>query len=87
MPRDGASGLGAQLTHGKGSSAEGKAGRHAEDAADDIEVLIANAVLTNQVTANWNQASYGGPTMLDDVTIGGVDFLRELIQVELEVLA
>ena len=60
---------------------------NAEDAADDIEALIANTVLTNQVTANWNQANYGGPTMLDDVPIGGVDFLRELIQVELEVLS
>jgi len=60
---------------------------NAEDAADDIEALIASAVLTNQTTDYWSQASYGDPTMLDDVVIGGVDFLRELIQVELEVFA
>ncbi len=60
---------------------------NSEDAADDIEALVANAVLANQVTANWNQATYKGATMLDDVVIGGVDFLRELIQVEVEVFA
>lgn len=60
---------------------------NAEDAADDIEALVADTVLANQVTANWHQASYKDATMLDDVVIGGVDFLRELIQIEVEVFA
>ena len=59
----------------------------AEDAVDAIEAIIAETVINNQNSANWNSAAYvEAPTELAGVVIGGQEYQRELIQIKFEVL-
>lgn len=59
----------------------------AEDAIDAIEVLIADTVLANSRSVdNWDMLGYEAPTELDSVTIGGVEYRREIITLRGEVL-
>lgn len=59
----------------------------AEDAIDSIEALIADTVINNQHGANWNSCAYvEAPTDLAGVVIGGQEYRRELIKVQLEVI-
>lgn len=59
----------------------------AEDAVDSIEALIADTVINNQRNANWQSCAYAeGPTDLAGVVIGGQEYRRELIQVQVEVI-
>jgi hypothetical protein len=59
---------------------------NAEDALDTIEALIADVVLANGSTANWNGMVYDGPTQVDGLAIGGVEYRREVIELRCEVL-
>jgi hypothetical protein len=59
---------------------------NAEDALDTIEALIADVVLANGSTANWHGMAYDGPTMVDGLAIGGVEYRREVIELRCEVL-
>lgn len=58
----------------------------AEDALDAIEALIADTLLTNARTANWDRLEYAGASDVDAVAIGGVEYRRELITLTVEVL-
>lgn len=58
----------------------------AEDAIDAIEVLIADTVLANSRSAGaWDSLTYETATELDSVTIGGVEYRREIITLRGEV--
>lgn len=61
---------------------------NAEDALDAIEALIADTVLANEVAPGyWSKATYADePTQLDGVVVGGPEYRRELIQVQVEVI-
>lgn len=59
----------------------------AEDAIDAIEAAIADVVLTNsRVSGAWDRLTNEEPTELDSVTIGGVEYRREIITLQVEVL-
>jgi hypothetical protein len=58
---------------------------HAEDALDAIEDLIADVVAANQRTVAWTAIAYSGPTQPDAAVIGGVEYRRELITLDVEV--
>lgn len=58
----------------------------AEDALDAIEVLIADTVLANSSTAAWNGLTFDGPSAVDGVEIGGVEYRREVLRLRCEVL-
>lgn len=60
----------------------------AEDALDEIEAIIADVVLANPyVPGVWNYCTYAEePTQIDGVTVGGLEYKRELINVMFEVL-
>jgi hypothetical protein len=57
----------------------------AEDALDAIEEGIAAVVLEHPRTDAWTTLSYGdGGTQLDAVVIGGVEYRRELITLDVQ---
>lgn len=57
----------------------------AEDALDAIEEGIAAVVLGNPRTAAWTMLTYGdNGTQLDAVVIGGVEYRRELITLDVQ---
>ncbi len=58
----------------------------AEDALDAIEAAIADTLLSNTRTANWDRLDYSEATAVDAVVIGGVEYRRELITLTAEVL-
>jgi hypothetical protein len=60
----------------------------AEDALDAIEVAIADVLLTNQSSGGvrWNKIAYAQPTQPDGVEIGGVEYRREIIQLQFDVI-
>ncbi len=58
---------------------------HTEDALDEIEAIIAEVVEANSRTEAWTQIAYAGPTQPDPVVIGGVEYLRELITLDVQV--
>ena len=57
---------------------------HAEDALDDIEALIAETVAANSRTEAWTQIAYAGPTDPAAVVIGGVEYRRELVTLDVQ---
>lgn len=58
----------------------------AEDRIDAIEVSVADALLANTSTINWSDGRYVQPTQLDGVEIGGKEYRRELITIEMEIV-
>ena len=58
----------------------------AEDTIDEIEASIADVVLVNMSNANWDRISYSEPTSLGSVEIGGHEYRREVIKLEMEVV-
>ena len=59
----------------------------AEDAIDAIEAAIADVVLVNsREPGAWDYLGYSDVTQLDSVTIGGVEYRREIITLQVEVL-
>jgi hypothetical protein len=54
----------------------------AEDALDDIEALVADVVLANRSTANWDSLRYAEETQPGGVEIGGVEYRYEFIPLE-----
>ena len=56
----------------------------AEDALDDIEAMIAAVVGGNSRTDAWDKIGYNGPTNPDAVVIGGVEYRRELIVIDVQ---
>ena len=62
----------------------------AEDALDTIEAAVANVLLANQSYnsggAHWNGITYAQPTQPDGVEIGGVEYRREIIALEFDVI-
>lgn len=56
----------------------------AEDALDDIEALIADVVLANRSTANWDKLSYAEATQPGGVVIGGLEYRMEYIPLQCE---
>ena len=57
----------------------------AENALDDIEKIVADVIAANQVVANY----WEGITPVDwservDVSLGGVDYIREMILLEFD---
>ena len=59
---------------------------NAEDRLDAIEVAIADTLLANSSTPNWSDAHYFQPTQVDGVEIGGIEYRRELITIEAEIV-
>ena len=59
----------------------------AEDALDDIEQRIYDVIDANQVNAYWRSIDYAERTQRVDVAVGGVDYIREVIQVVARVFA
>lgn len=59
----------------------------AEDALDDIEQRIYDVLDANQVTSHWQAIGYESRTQRVDVVVGGVDYIREVIQVVARVFA
>lgn len=62
---------------------------HAEDAIDLIEKTIAETVLNNlSAPGYWNQCRYAPDeaTLIGGVEIGGVEYRREIISIECEVI-
>lgn len=51
---------------------------NAEDQLDDIECKIGDLIDANQQSAYWNAISYVQPSEAITVTIGGVDYRREV---------
>jgi hypothetical protein len=58
----------------------------AEDRIDDIEAVIAGVIDANQAQANWFALSQADRSQRVDVEIGGVEYIREMITVAVEVL-
>ncbi len=58
----------------------------AEDRIDDIEAAIAGVVDANQPHANWYALSQPERSQRVDVEIGGVEYIREVLTVAVEVL-
>jgi len=57
----------------------------AEDALDDIEAIIAGVIEANGRSEAWDKIAYSGPTQPDPVVIGGVEYRRELIALDVQV--
>jgi len=57
----------------------------AEDALDDIEAIIAGVIEANGRSEAWDKIAYSGPTQPDPVVIGGVEYRRELITLDVQV--
>lgn len=55
----------------------------AEDSMDTIETAIADAILANTTSSYWHHITYAGTTVTDGVEIGGVEYRREIIPVQL----
>ncbi len=58
----------------------------AEDRLDDIEAAIAGVIDANQPNANWLALSQAERSQRVDVEIGGVEYIREMLLVAVEVL-
>ena len=59
----------------------------AEDAIDAIEAAVADVVLANSRSSGaWDRLTHEEPTELDSVTIGGAEYRREIITLQVEVL-
>lgn len=58
----------------------------AEDRIDDIEAAIAGVIDANQAHANWFALSQATQSQRVDVEIGGVEYIREMILVAVEVM-
>jgi hypothetical protein len=54
----------------------------AEDTLDTIEALVADVVLANMSTANWDHLRYGEPTLPGSVEIAGVEYRTEAIALQ-----
>jgi hypothetical protein len=54
----------------------------AEDLVDDIEQTIAAVIEANQRTANWDSITQTTPSVREDVTLGGVEYIREYYLLE-----
>ncbi len=54
----------------------------AEDALDDIEKLLGDVIAANRSTAYWIGIEYVDVSQRVDVTIGGVDYIREAFVLE-----
>jgi hypothetical protein len=67
------------------AAAGGWTEEQAEDALDDIEAIIADVIGANGRTDAWVQIGYSGPTQPDPVVIGGVEYRRELITLDVQV--
>lgn len=60
---------------------------NAEDAIDAIEVVVADTVLANAQGDDWTELTYADePTLIDGVEIAGVEYRREVITVQAEVI-
>jgi hypothetical protein len=57
----------------------------AEDRIDDIEAAIVAVVDENQATANWGALTLSERSQRVDVEIGGVEYIREMMVVAVEV--
>jgi acetaldehyde dehydrogenase (acetylating) len=57
----------------------------AEDRVDDIEAAIAGVIDANQANANWYALTQMDRSQRIDVEIGGVEYIREMITVAVEV--
>jgi hypothetical protein len=57
----------------------------AEDRIDLIETTIAETVHANQYTTNWEAADYAARSERIDVEIGGLEYVREMIPLRVEV--
>ena len=53
----------------------------AEDALDDIEVLIAGVLELNTATANWEMVDYNGQTTVYEIEVEGTKYYLERIPV------
>ena len=51
----------------------------AEDALDDIEVLIANTYEVNTATANWEMVDYDGQSTVFEIEVEGTKYYMERI--------
>jgi hypothetical protein len=59
----------------------------AEDALDSIEAKIADVVQANMSNSGvWSRVRYAEPTLTDGVEIGGIEYRREVITLEFEVI-
>jgi hypothetical protein len=58
----------------------------AEDRIDDIEAALAGVIDANQAAANWYALSQSDRSQRVDVEIGGLEYIREVITVAVEVL-
>lgn len=58
----------------------------AEDRIDDLEAAIAGVIDANQANANWYALSQADRSQRVDVEIGGVEYVREVLTVAVEVL-
>lgn len=60
---------------------------NAEDAIDDIEATVADVLLANPQSDYWHKATYAEqPTLIDGIEIAGVEYRREVIAVQMEVI-
>jgi len=64
---------------------EGWTEQDAENAIDTIEALIADVLLANTRYTAWDRIAYADATQTDGVEIGGVEYRRELIRLNVEV--
>ncbi len=68
-------------------SAPGWTEEDAENAIDDIECRLADALLTStRHEPYWTQITYGAPTRHASVSIGGVEYRQEVFTLTVEVL-
>ena len=58
----------------------------AEDRIDDIEAAIAGVIDANEPNANWYALSQAERSQRMDVEIGGVEYIREVLTVAIEVM-
>jgi len=54
----------------------------AEDAIDLIEKMIADVIMDNRETVNWNYLELADQSKVDDIVIGSEEFKRETIPVK-----
>ena len=54
----------------------------AEDAIDLIEKMIADVIMDNRNTANWEYIEFTGRTTIDDIVIGSEEFKRETLPIK-----
>ena len=57
---------------------------HAEDALDDIERRIADVLMINRSTANWDVINYAGRSNRISIDIGGDEYSTEIIPTQVE---